>query len=126
MKSMCTHPASGSNFAVVKMRYKASLDLENPHHLELKNLEYLMAVLLFIPDPERILMLGTAAGSLLHFLKYHYPEARITAGRYRHRTDRTIIGSGKSCHRLKRVSVMFTTMRPTILPIAINTMTWFW
>ena len=55
------------------------IDLENPHHLELKNLEYLMAVLLFIPDPERILMLGTAAGSLLHFLKYHYPEARITA-----------------------------------------------
>ena len=54
------------------------IDLANPHHLELKNLEYLMGVLLFIPDPERILMLGTAAGSLLHFLKHHYPCSDIT------------------------------------------------
>ena len=54
------------------------INLENPHHLELKNLEYLMAVLLFIPEPEHILMLGTAAGSLLHFLRHHYPEAEIT------------------------------------------------
>jgi spermidine synthase len=55
------------------------IDLQNPHHLELRNLEYLMAALLFIPDPERILMLGTAGGSLLHFLKHYYPESRITA-----------------------------------------------
>ncbi|MBT8436796.1 MAG: hypothetical protein KJP11_05450 [Gammaproteobacteria bacterium] len=54
------------------------INLTNPHHLELKNLEYLMAVLLFIPVPERILMLGTAAGSLLHFLKHHYPCSDIT------------------------------------------------
>jgi len=55
------------------------IDLQNPHHLALKNLEHLMAVLLFIPQPERILMLGTAAGSLLHFLRHYYPEATITA-----------------------------------------------
>jgi spermidine synthase len=55
------------------------IDLRNPHHLELRNLEYLMAVLLFIPEPERILMLGTAAGSLLHFLKHHYPKSLVTA-----------------------------------------------
>lgn len=54
------------------------INLENPHNLELKNLEYLMAVLLFIPVPVRILMLGTAAGSLLHFLKHHYPRSDIT------------------------------------------------
>ncbi len=54
------------------------IDLANPHHLELKNLEHLMAVLLFIPDPERILMLGTAAGSLLHFFKHHYPRSDFT------------------------------------------------
>ena len=54
------------------------IDLQNPHHLELKNLEYLVAVLLFIPEPKRILMLGTAAGSLLHFLRHHYPAAEIT------------------------------------------------
>jgi len=55
------------------------IDLQNPHHLELRNLEYMMAVLLFIPEPKRILMLGTAAGSLLHFLRHHYPAAEITA-----------------------------------------------
>ena len=55
------------------------INLKNPQRLELKNLEHLMAVLLFIPDPERILMLGTAAGSLLYFLKYHYPHSDITA-----------------------------------------------
>ena len=54
------------------------INLENPHQLELRNLEHLMAVLLFIPEPERILMLGTAAGSLLYFLKYHYPHSDIT------------------------------------------------
>jgi spermidine synthase len=54
------------------------IDLENPHHLKLKNLEYLVAVLLFIRDPQRILMLGTAAGSLLHFLRHHYPTSEIT------------------------------------------------
>jgi spermidine synthase len=55
------------------------INLENRHCLELKNLEYLMSVLLFIPAPQRILMLGTAAGSLLYFLRHHYPHAEITA-----------------------------------------------
>jgi spermidine synthase len=55
------------------------IDLENRHRLELKNLEYLVSVLLFIPAPRRILMLGTAAGSLLHFLRHHYPQTDITA-----------------------------------------------
>ena len=54
------------------------IDLEQPHRLALKNLEYLAALLLFIPAPKRILLLGTAAGSLLHFLRYHY-AASITA-----------------------------------------------
>ena len=55
------------------------INLEKPHHLELKNLEYLMSVLLFMAAPRRILMLGTAAGSLLHFLRHHYPQADISA-----------------------------------------------
>ena len=55
------------------------INLEKPHQLELKNLEYLLSVLLFQDTPQRILMLGTAAGSLLHFLRYHYPQTDITA-----------------------------------------------
>ena len=55
------------------------INLEKPHQLELKNLEYLMSVLMFISAPRRVLMLGTAAGSLLHFLRHYYPQADITA-----------------------------------------------
>lgn len=55
------------------------INLAKPQQLELANLEYLMSVLLFMPAPRRVLMLGTAAGSLLHFLRHHYPQADITA-----------------------------------------------
>jgi len=55
------------------------INLEAPQRLELSNLEHLMSVLLFMRAPRRILLLGTAAGSLLHFLRYHYPQAHITA-----------------------------------------------
>jgi spermidine synthase len=58
---------------------QSAINLETPHRLELSNLEHLMSVLLFMPAPARILMLGTAAGSLLHFLRHHYPQAHITA-----------------------------------------------
>ena len=55
------------------------VDLQAPQQLKLRNLEQLMAVLLFIPAPGKILLLGTAAGSLLHYLRYYLPESRITA-----------------------------------------------
>jgi spermidine synthase len=55
------------------------INLAEPHQLEPINLQYLMSALLFIPAPQRILMLGTAAGSLLHFLRHHYPQAHVTA-----------------------------------------------
>ena len=58
---------------------QSAIDLKNPHHLQLRNLEFLMAALLFIQDPARILILGTAGGSLLHFLKHYYPDAHFTA-----------------------------------------------
>ncbi|MDH3388795.1 MAG: hypothetical protein OEN02_12915 [Gammaproteobacteria bacterium] len=55
------------------------VDLRAPHQLMLKNLEHLMAVLLFIPAPGKILLLGTAAGSMLHYLRYYLRQSRITA-----------------------------------------------
>ena len=50
-----------------------------PHKLALRNLEYLMGILLFLPAPKSILLLGTGGGSLIHFLSYHYPSCRITS-----------------------------------------------
>jgi spermidine synthase len=55
------------------------IDLCAPERLELANLRYMMSVLLFVQPPRRILLLGTAAGSLLHFLRHHYPEAELSA-----------------------------------------------
>ena len=55
------------------------INLAKPQQLELANLEHLMSVLLFMPAPRRVLMLGTAAGSLLHFLQHYFPQADITA-----------------------------------------------
>jgi spermidine synthase len=50
-----------------------------PHKLALKNLEYLIGILLFLPAPKNILLLGTGGGSLIQFLSYHYPSCRITS-----------------------------------------------
>ena len=55
------------------------INLDRPQRLELANLEHLLSVLLFIAEPQRVLMLGTAGGSLLHFLRHYYPKANITS-----------------------------------------------
>jgi spermidine synthase len=55
------------------------IDLQAPERLCLENLEHLLAAMLFIPVPRRILVLGTAGGSLLHYLLHALPRARITA-----------------------------------------------
>ena len=55
------------------------IDPRAPERLCLKNLEHLMVALLFIPEPRRILVLGTAAGSLIHYLRHALPRAQITA-----------------------------------------------
>ena len=58
---------------------QSRIDLSRPQRLGLKNLEHLMAVLLFMPEPRSILLLGTAAGSLVHFLRHYLPAAQLTA-----------------------------------------------
>ena len=55
------------------------INIKNPHRLELKNLEYLSGILLFLAAPRNILLLGTGGGSLIHFLKYHFPQSRLTS-----------------------------------------------
>ena len=43
------------------------------------NLQWMMVALLFYPNPQKVLMLGTAGGSLIHFLQHHYPDCHVTA-----------------------------------------------
>lgn len=52
---------------------------KSPAQLVLKNLAYLTGILLFMPPPKSICMLGTAAGGLIHFFRHYYPESHITA-----------------------------------------------
>ena len=49
-----------------------------PQRLVMQNLQYLMGILLFIEAPQKILLLGVGAGSLLHFLRFHFPDSHIT------------------------------------------------
>ncbi len=58
---------------------QSAIDTRAPERLCLRNLEQLMTVLPFIPEPRNILVLGTAAGSLLHYLRHYLAEARLTA-----------------------------------------------
>lgn len=55
------------------------VDLEDPGQLQLENLVLMMTALLFIPRPQSILVLGTAAGSLLHYLRRRLPRAELTS-----------------------------------------------
>ncbi|MCP4429947.1 MAG: hypothetical protein GY806_03120 [Gammaproteobacteria bacterium] len=50
-----------------------------PQQLALKNLIYLTGILLFIPPPKNICLLGVGAGSLVHFFRHNYPHSQITA-----------------------------------------------
>jgi spermidine synthase len=59
-------------------RLQSRIDPNEPQRLIMENLELLVSVILFIPPPRKILLLGTAAGSLLHFFRNHYP-AQIVA-----------------------------------------------
>ena len=58
---------------------QSAIDPRAPQRLCLRNLEQLLTVLLFIEQPRDILVLGTAAGSLLHYLGHYLPEARVKA-----------------------------------------------
>lgn len=55
------------------------INVDHPEKLALKNLQYLIAVLLFMPQPKCILLLGTGGGSLVHFLRHHYPDSHLTS-----------------------------------------------
>ncbi len=58
---------------------QSRVNRRNPEQLVLKNLRYLMGILLFLPAPENICLLGAGGGCLIHFLRHHYPDVHITA-----------------------------------------------
>ena len=61
---------------------QTEIDREQPHHLVMTNLRYLMGVLLFIPPPKKILVLGVGGGAIIHFFQHYHPGAEITGVDY--------------------------------------------
>ena len=61
---------------------QSAIDLKQPHRLVMKNLQYLMGILLFMPAPQKILLLGVGGGSLIQFFRHYLPQSHITAVDY--------------------------------------------
>lgn len=58
---------------------QSRINCKHPERLALSNLIWLTGILLFIPPPQRICLLGVGAGCLIHFFRHYYPESHITA-----------------------------------------------
>ncbi len=61
---------------------QSEIDRAAPQRLLMKNLQYQMGILLFMPPPKSILLRGVGGGALLHFLHHHYPDSHITGVDY--------------------------------------------
>ena len=58
---------------------QSRINWKHPEQLALSNLISLTGILLFIPPPKSICLLGVGAGCLIHFFRHTYPAAHITA-----------------------------------------------
>jgi spermidine synthase len=58
---------------------QSAMRLTQPNHLELSYTRCMMAFLLFVPPPARVVMIGLGGGSLAKFVYHKMPKTRITA-----------------------------------------------
>jgi spermidine synthase len=58
---------------------QSAMRLSAPDELALRYTQKMMAFLLFVPRPERIVLIGLGGGSLLKFCHRHLPAAHFTA-----------------------------------------------
>lgn len=84
-------PAEDAETAYVSERYgvrtlhigsdtvQSAMRLARPNDLELSYTRSMMAFLLFMPPPERALMIGLGGGSLAKFIYHRLPDVRIKA-----------------------------------------------
>lgn len=61
---------------------QTQIDRQQPHKLVMTNLLYLMGILIFIPPPRDILILGVGGGAIIHFFQYYLPGVNITGVDY--------------------------------------------
>jgi spermidine synthase len=58
---------------------QSAMRRSRPNELELSYTRCMMAFLLFVPTPTRVVMIGLGGGSLARFVYHNLPETRITA-----------------------------------------------
>lgn len=58
---------------------QGAMRIRRPFHLELDYIRHMMAWLLFMEPPERVLQIGLGAGALTRWTWKHLPETRTTA-----------------------------------------------
>lgn len=58
---------------------QSAMRLSRPYDLELSYTRSMMAFLLFVPRPERALLIGLGGGSLAKFVHHRMPRTRVTA-----------------------------------------------
>lgn len=56
---------------------QSSMHLSTPHKLALSYTRFMASPLLIDDEPEKILVVGVGAGSLVRFFHHHFPDARI-------------------------------------------------
>ncbi len=57
---------------------QSSMRLSDPVELVLSYTRAMMGFLLFVPEPQRVAMIGLGGGSLPKFIRHHFPRVRIT------------------------------------------------
>lgn len=62
---------------------QSSMLRSRPHYLELSYTQAMMACLLLMPRPERVLVVGLGGGSLVKFVLHHFPECHVDVVEYR-------------------------------------------
>lgn len=56
---------------------QSSMSISAPHRLVLSYTRFMMATLLFMNPPHRVLVIGVGAGSLIRFIHHHFPSCTI-------------------------------------------------
>ena len=56
---------------------QSTMSISKPHRLALSYTRYMMATLLFMKSPCRVLLIGVGAGSLIRFIHHHFPSCAV-------------------------------------------------
>ena len=56
---------------------QSTMSMSKPHRLALSYTRYMMATLLFMNPPCRVLLIGVGAGSLIRFIHHHFPRCAV-------------------------------------------------